>query len=54
MEQVVDEHFNAQKNVGYFTTFRTNNDTLPTHIMKTIEENCIEVLQIGNYTSADK
>ena len=56
MEQVVDEHFNAQKNVGYFTTFRTNNvtnsnnDTLPSHIMKTIEENCIEVLQIGNYT----
>ena len=57
MEQFVYKHFNAQKNIGYFTTFRTNNftnsntDTLPAHIMKTIEENCIEVLEIGNYTN---
>ena len=58
MKQFVYKHFNAQKNVGYFDTFRTNNftnsntNTLPLHIMKMIEENCIEVIKMGNYTNA--
>ena len=49
--KLVYEHFNAQK----LTAFRTNNvtncnnDTLPSHILKTVEENFIEVLQIGNF-----
>jgi hypothetical protein len=57
MEQFVHKHFNAEKNGGYFDTFRKNHfinsttNTLPSHILKTIEENCIEVLQKGNYST---